>query len=190
MALTVGDRPIRPLTADEVMAMVAAGILGEDDRVELLLGALTAVSPKSAEHGSVIARLVRWLIASDPDERYEVRTEHPLRVPDRTSLPEPDVVVVPCGPSSEHPTTAVLVIEVAASSLATDTEVKPALYATAGVPEYWVVDLVRREVIKFTQPADGRYDEVVRHRPPEHVRPVSVAVEAPVDLARVFSGRR
>jgi len=82
MALTVGDRPIRPLTVQDV-------------RVQL-----------------------------------------PLRVPDATSLPEPDVAVVARDDLTiSHPRTALLVIEVAESSLPVDTTVKPALYAAAGVPD-------------------------------------------------------
>ena len=141
MALTVGDRPVRPLTQDDVLRMVEVGILGEEDRVELLDGVLTEVSPKSVEHGTIIARLVRWLITSDPGARYEVRTEHPLLVPDRRSLPEPDIAVVAGAAGTEHPATALLVIEVAVSSLRVDRTVKAGLYAGAGVPEYSVVDL-------------------------------------------------
>lgn len=157
MALTVGDRPIHPLTADDVIRMVDAGILGEDDRVELLGGVLTEVSPKSPEHGTVIARLVRWLVASDPDGRYDVRTEHPLLVADRRSLPEPDIAVVERGAAAGHPTTALLVVEVAVSSLVADTQVKAPLYAGAAVPEYWVVDVPGRRLVRFTDPAEGGY---------------------------------
>jgi Uma2 family endonuclease len=158
MPLTVGDRPIRPLTAEEVMRMVETGILGEDDRVELLGGVLTEVSPKSAEHGVVIARLVRWLVASDPTERYLVQTEHPVLVPDRTSLPEPDVAVLPSGGDvRRHPPGALLVVEVTVSSLRVDSEVKPPLFAAAKVPEMWVVEPRRRRVIRFTEPGPGGY---------------------------------
>ena len=138
MALDIGDREVRPLTADEVLRMVDAGILGEDDRVELLGGVLTRVSPKGRAHEAVKERLIRWLAAGLADGRYAVRAESGLAVPDRTSLPEPDVAVFEAGHDElELPETALLVVEVAVTSLRTDTEVKPGLYAAAGVQEYW-----------------------------------------------------
>ena len=134
MALTVGDRDLRPLTADEVLRMVELGILSADEPVELLHGVLTRVSPKSPRHETVKVRLQRWLAPGVVAGAHEVRVEAPILVPDRTSLPEPDIAVVaPGGDPLLHPTTATLVIEVAASSPRTDTAVKPALYAQAGV---------------------------------------------------------
>ena len=157
MPLTLGDREVRPLTADEVLRMVEAGILAEDEPVELLHGVLTAVSPKSPAHGVVMVRLGRWLAPLTVAGKHDVRTEHPLIVPDRTSLPEPDIAVVERDDRTiAHPHTALLVIEVAVSSPRTDTTIKPALYAAAGVPELWVVDVAGRCVRVFAEPgADG-----------------------------------
>ena len=75
MALTVGDRPVRPLTQDEVLLMVEAGILGDDEPVELLHGVLTAVSAKTPGHEAVKLRLVRWLAAGAAAGRFDVRIE-------------------------------------------------------------------------------------------------------------------
>jgi len=158
MALPVGDRPVRPLTADEVLRMVDAGILAEDERVELLHGVLTTVSPKSPVHCEVKTRLVRWLAPAVAGGRYDLRVEGPLVVPDRTSLPEPDIAVVERdGPAGHHPTTALLVVEVAVTSITTDTAIKPALYAAAGVPELWVVDVPGRRLRVFADPAPDGY---------------------------------
>jgi len=186
--LTIGDREIRPLTADDVLRMVAAGILSEDEPVELLHGALTRVSPKSPAHGAVLARLVRWLLASGLPAGLDVRTEHPLVVPDRTSLPEPDVaVVVPGGDPHRHPTSALLVVEVSVSSLRADLSVKPALYAAAGVPELWVVDVPGRRVERFRDPDGRHYASRSTHVPPERLRPVAVDVP-PLDLGELLAG--
>lgn len=183
----VGERTVHPLTADDVIRMVEVGILDEDDRVELLDGVLTEVSPKSADHGTAIARLVRWLVAADPAERYEVRTEHPFLVPDRRSLPEPDVAVVERRATGGHPATALLVIEVAVTSLRTDTQVKPGLYAAAGVPESWVVDVPGRRVHRFTEPTEDGYahrtvQEVGETLTPQHVQ------APPLALTELFAG--
>lgn len=188
MALTVGDRDVRPLTADEVMAMVEAGILAEDEPVELLHGALVAVSPTSPAHEAIKARLLRWLARGDGAERYELRIEGALVVPDRTSLPEPDLMVLPAVQDpARHPTTALLVVEVAVSSLATDTTIKPALYAAAGVPELWVVDVGAERLEAFGEPQAGEYRERTTHVAPAALVPRRVGV-APLDLAGLFAG--
>jgi Uma2 family endonuclease len=186
MAFTLGDRPIRPLTADEVLRMVEAGILGADRRVELLHGVLTEVSPQKPQHVEAIVRLTRWLDAAIP--RFLVRAQFPLTVPDRTSLPEPDVAVVEPGDYRDaHPEGALLVIEVALSSLAVDMKVKPELYAAAGVPDYWVVDIAAKRVRVFREPGGDGYGSQALLGPDGVAEPVAVDVP-PLDLAGLFRG--
>jgi Uma2 family endonuclease len=185
MALTLGDRPVRPLTADEVLRMVDAGILAAGERVELLQGVLTAVSPEGTQHAEIKARLIRRLA---PFERHVLRVESPLVVPDRTSLPQPDIAVVESGDYSRaHPHSALLVIEVAVSSLATDTRIKPDLYAAADVPDYWVVDIAAKRVRVFREPRGPGYATQVVLGPGGFVEPVAVDVP-PLDLAELFRG--
>jgi Uma2 family endonuclease len=185
MSFVVGDRPVRPLTADEVMRMVDAGILSEDERVELLHGALVELSPKSPEHAEIKARLVEWLYSPG---RHKVRTEDALAVPDRTSLPEPDVAVVERGEYVRaHPATARLVIEIAITLRMIDTKVKPPLYAAAGVPEYWVVDVPAKRVRMFREPGPEGYASETGIGPDGRIEPLAVDVE-PLDLAELFRG--
>jgi Uma2 family endonuclease len=187
MAFVVGDRPVRPLTADEVLRMVQVGILSEDTRVELLHGVLTQVSPMSPQHAEICMRLTRWLDAAVP--RFVVRGRFPLLVPDRTSLPEPDIAVVEPGDYLHvHPDGALLVVEVAYSSLVTDTKIKPELYAAAGVPDYWVVDVEAKRLRVFRDPqAEGGYARETVSGPVGLVEPLAVAVP-PLDLAELFRG--
>ena len=188
MALTVGDRAVRPLTADEVLRMVELGILSEDEPVELLHGVLTEVSPKSPEHEAVKARLNGWLAAGAAAGGYEVRVEGCLVVPDRTSLPEPDLMAVPAGGDPlRHPTTALLVIEVAASSLRTDTRIKSPLYAAAGVRELWVVDVAARRVRVFTEPSASGYAAERAAGREGTIRPRALDVES-LALPDLFAG--
>jgi Uma2 family endonuclease len=188
MALTVGDRAVRPLTADEVLRMVEVGILSEDEPVELLHGVLTEVSAKTPGHEAVKARLNRWLAAGAEARGYEVRVEGCLVVPDRTSLPEPDLMAVPAPTEPRrHPTTALLVIEVAASSLRTDTRIKPPLYAAAGVPELWVIDVKACQLTVFAEPRDGAYASESRAGPEGLVAPRALGIAA-LDLAQLFAG--
>lgn len=186
MALTDGDRDVRPLTADEVLRMVDAGILGEDEPVELLQGVLTAVSPKSPAHGTVKTRLISWLAPVVVEGRCALRVEEPLVVPDGTSLPEPDLAVVEGDIATGHPHTALLVVEVAVTSRTVDLRVKPDLYAGAA-PEYWVVDVTERCVEIFTSPRDGRYTHRGVARAGDQIIPVAVATP-PLDVMALLAG--
>lgn len=187
MALTLADREVRPLTADEALRMVELGILSEDEPVELLHGLLTEKAVKGPDHEGIKRRLSRWLAPLVAAGRYDVLIEGALIVPDRTSLPEPDIMVVEVSDDLRHPTTAHLAIEVAVSSLNIDTTVKPPLYAAAGVPEYWVVDVVARRLEVFGEPGPdgyGRRDTLDRSA---RARLVDVEIE-PLDLVDLFAG--
>jgi Uma2 family endonuclease len=186
MRLTVGDRPVRPLTQDEVLRMVDAGILSEDEPVELLHGVLTAVSAKTPGHEQVKLRLGRWLAPGFADGRYDVRTEAPVAVPDRTSLPEPDLAVVERDDTVAHPATALLVVEVAISSLRVDTTIKPHLYAAAGVPEYWVVEVGERQLRVFADPGPDGYSSTRTVRQ-GMLEPAAVEAD-PLDVAALLAG--
>jgi Uma2 family endonuclease len=117
-----------------------------------------------------------------------VRIADPLVVPDRTSLPEPDIAVVEPGDFlHEHPEGALLVVEVALSSLAIDTQIKPDLYAAAGVPDYWVVDVAAKRVRVFREPGGDGYASRAVLGPDGSAAPEAVDVP-PLDLAALFRG--
>ncbi len=122
--------------------MIEAGILGEDEHVQLIDGMLVAMSPQGRPHAFVIQKLNRLLVRALPDD-FEVLTQLPLTLGD-DSEPEPDLAVVharDAASRTEHPTTALLVVEVAGDSLRFDRKSKAALYARAAIPEYWIVNL-------------------------------------------------
>lgn len=184
--LLVGDRPVHPLTAEQVIEAVQAGILPTTHRVELLHGVLVEKVNQGPPHVGVHSLLLRWLFTISDLERLEVRPSWPLRVPDLHSLPEPDLAVVerPDRPS-EHPRSALFVIEVSHTSIRTDTKVKTALYGAAGVPEYWVVDVDARRVIVFTDPTADGYATGREHRTGP-LEPRHLDVE-PIDVAALFA---
>ena len=186
MAFVLGDRPVRPLTADEVLGMVEAGILSPKERIELLHGVLTEKAVKTPGHEELKMRLMRWL---DPTaDGHRVRIEAAFVVPDRTSLPEPDIAVVaPKNYARAHPSAALLVIEVAVSSLRIDTTVKAALFAAADVPDRWVVDVDAKRLRIFREPVPGGYATEIVRGPDGYAEPLSVDVP-PLDLAEVFEG--
>ena len=188
MELTVVDRPVRRLTIDEAMRMLDAGVLHDAKRLELLRGVLTEKPMKGPEHLAVEDRLHRWLAPGVAADRYVVRTGAGVAVPDRVSLPEPDFAVVPIGNyAKSRPKVTLLAIEVAVSSLKMDMTFKPALYAEAGIPEYWVVDARHRKVEVFQAPVDDAYATRRTYEAPGTLTPQAIHVE-PLDLAELFAG--
>lgn len=147
-------------TVDDVMQMVAAGILDEDDRIELIEGDLLAMSPQDPPHASVIQRLTARLIAAF-GAGYCVRAQLPLAISDR-SLPEPDLVVARGDERAydqRHPggRDTVLVIEVSWSSRQRDLR-KAEIYGSGGVPVYWRFDVESRRLETYGElAADGTY---------------------------------
>ena len=185
MALALGSQKLHRLTVDDVARMLEAGVLTEDTPVELLEGMLVEMTPKVPTHTGILTRLDRWLLPIRLAGVYDVRIEQPLAVPDPSSLPEPDLAVVErVTDLSVHPTTALLVIEVAVTSQVVDTTVKPALYAAAGVPEYWVVDVPARRIEIRSAPAGGSYGSLEVRGPGDAVRPAGLELPRldPADL--------
>lgn len=163
MVMAATQNPLentRSFTADEVARMVEVGILGEDEPLELIEGKLVLVTPQGPPHSGLTTLLLRRLLALY-SESFSVRAGCPLEVGGQ-SLPEPDLAVAAVADSdllTRHPRgdEAVLVIEVARTSHAMD-RLKAGIYARAGVPVYWLVDVPakRIEVHEAPQP-DGRY---------------------------------
>ena len=128
------------LTAERYMSLVDEGVLGPDDRVELLEGIIVAREPQTPWHASGV-RCVFDVLASALGSRALVTQQSPF-VAGRRSVPEPDVFVVPGtwrDYLSRHPDTAHLVVEVSDTTLVQDRLTKAGVYAGAGVPEYWIV---------------------------------------------------
>ena len=157
---------VHRFTVDQYYQMGEAGILGEDERLELIDGQIIAMSPISSFHASVVNKLTQWLLLQHTG-KYQISVQNPLRLND-FSEPEPDLMLVDVAPdfyAQAHPTPAQVqvVIEVADSSLEFDQEVKGKLYAQHAVPEYWVINLPQKQVEIYTRPQHGFYlDKTVR----------------------------
>jgi Uma2 family endonuclease len=144
----------------EYHQLIESGGFDEDSRVELIDGVIADMSPKTAEHENAITWLTRWLISAVDPARYEVGVQRALTL--ERSEPEPDLAVIPAdAPRPYHPGTAALVIEVAVSSQDRDLRQKPVLYAHAGIPEYWVVNLAAARVVVHRHPTETGYEEIV-----------------------------
>jgi Uma2 family endonuclease len=146
---TVGPRPWKWSRED----YDRLGELGLFDgrRVQLIFGEIIEMGKQGWPHAAALLRLVevmRRVFASG----FWVSEQKPF--PIRGSEPEPDLAIIPgrFEDYTDHPTVAVLLIEVADSSLFLDTTTKAELYATAGVREYWVIDLENRQLLVFRDP--------------------------------------
>jgi Uma2 family endonuclease len=122
-------------------------------KAELLEGEIVVTSPQGPLHFSSLERVARVLAVLLPDP-YAVRSQGPLDLGLHTE-PEPDVVVVPARPdnyASAHPQTALLIVEVSDTTLASDRARKGSLYARAGIRDYWIVNLVDRRLEVYRNP--------------------------------------
>lgn len=163
--------PTRPLRRVEYDRLVELGAF-QDERIELLEGRLVVMSPQGAAHAWVVERLTELLVIA-LQRRARVRPQLPLALSD-LSEPEPDLAVVEPGDDlAEHPSSALLVVEVAESSVRRDRDVKALLYAQGDVAEYWLVDLVEETVTVHRGRLEGRYRDVSSARRGDTVAPVA-----------------
>jgi Uma2 family endonuclease len=134
-------------------------------------------------------RLMTWLARGLDPQTYGVSPAGPVRVADPHSLPEPDLSVnLVGGDPYEHPRGALFAVEVSVSSVRTDLNIKSALYAATGIPEYWVVDVAKCRLVVFTDPSNDGYKTRTEHTTGE-VAPRDLPI-APLDLAGLFAGLR
>lgn len=145
------EDPIHRLDVESYDRMVDSGAL-EGAHLELLDGLLVGVSPQSPAHAAVVEALTEHFAHSG----LCMRVQLPLRIPPDCE-PEPDIALLAQRPpAGAHPSTALLVVEVAVNSHRLDRGRKAERYAQADVPTYWLVDVPGRAVEVRTQPgADG-----------------------------------
>jgi len=159
-SFAIPDLPIWQMSVEQYHAMIQAGILTEDDRLELLDGWLVPKMSKNPRHVLVLELLAQQLQALLPAGWY-LRRQEPITLPE--SEPEPDLCVVRGTPRTylDHhpePQDVGLVVEVADTTLAVDRGRKLSIYARAQLPEYWIINLARSCMDVYRHPiisADG-----------------------------------
>jgi len=169
--------------------MGEAGVFGEDDRGELLDGHIYATSPIGSEHAACVRRLNR-LFQKRVGTSALVSVQNPIRLDD-ASEPDPDLALLRSQDdayAAEHPGSeaVMLVVEVADTSLAFDREVKLPLYADAGIPEVWFVDLASSEVHAYRPPEADRYAEHETVGPGETARVTELSSPSPVSTDEIL----
>ena len=173
-----GEQPdvlagVRLFNVDEYLDMEKAGILHEDDQVELIDGKVIIMAPIGNHHQSGTDWL-NMLLAPTLVGRAIVRIQGSIRLHLR-SAPEPDVAVLRLRSVDDnrpyYPEDIYFVIEVADSSLEYDSGPKLARYAAVGIPEVWVANLRVREVTVYADPSGSGYATVATYRPGDSISP-------------------
>lgn len=164
---TVPPESLRPLKRAEYDRLVAMGAFGEE-RLELLYGRLVAMSPQGNEHVYSVRRFNTILLPALLG-RAQVQIQGPVAASDE-SEPEPDVAVLTLDDFlDDHAHDAYLIVEVADSSRKRDLNLKSQLYAQMGISDYWVLDLVKRELVVHRDPGSDRYREIRTFGPGDSV---------------------
>lgn len=176
------------LTVDDYYRLAGEGRLADDRRFELLDGALFEMPPIGLPHALLVALVYRELARAAGDELF-IFSQLPIRVSDR-SEPQPDHVLLrmPESRYAQHlpgPNDALLVVEVSVTSLRYDATIKQRVYARAGIPEYWIVDAVAREIIRHRKPIGDAYTLVDRHA--ADLLPISGLARGQFDVRKLFS---
>jgi Uma2 family endonuclease len=178
----------RLFTTTEYERMVQAGILGEDERLELLDGEVRAMSPIGSRHVACVNRL-NTLLNLHVRGQAIVSIQNPIRLSDY-SEPEPDIAVLHVRDdyyASALPTAddVLLIIEVADTSLEYDREDKLPRYAAALIAEVWIIDLEHNTIERYIRPLHDRYAESATFLPGEMVA-TNLLTPLIVDVAHIF----
>jgi Uma2 family endonuclease len=177
----------RRFSREEYYRMAEVGILGEDDRVELIEGEIVRMSPIGDRHVAFVMNLGR-LLTLRLGERAFVSVQSPVVLTADTE-PQPDLAVLRPRAYKErkpHADDVLLLIEAAETSLAYDRTTKLRLYARADVPEYWIVDCTGEAVEVYRNPTEDRYHDSSRFAAPASLR-LQAFPDTELTLAEIFA---
>jgi Uma2 family endonuclease len=174
----------RRFTVSEYHQMAEAGILTEDDRIELIEGEIIEMSPIGSWHSGILMRLNRLFMRTYDDVAL-VSIQNPIQLSDDTE-PQPDVTLLRLEPDyytshTPEPEDVLLVMEIADTSVAYDRGVKAGLYARSGIAEYWLIDLKAATVTVYREPGSDGYATSRIVRRGEQIAPVAFP-ERPVTV--------
>jgi Uma2 family endonuclease len=181
--------PRKRWTREQCAPLEASGLF-EREKLELIDGELIGKRGKNRPHVQAFSKMQRWLVQTFGWDF--VNAEAPIDVCPEDNVwnePEPDLIVLNREYTAFHSNPRsrdlALVLEIADTTLKFDLTVKAALYARAGIAEYWVVDATGRRLIAHRSPAAGRYTSVVAYAEEEAIAPLA-APRASFRPAEVF----
>ena len=184
VALRQDEIPVRRWSVDDFHRLYELGVVTDDDRVELLEGLIVEMAPITDEHQDAVDVLNRHITRAT---EHLVRVQGPLTFPEERSRPQPDLSVFPLdAPRPVHASQALLVVEVAVTSHVVDRKVKAPLYARAGIPEYWLVDVPAACVEVRRRPEGDEYADLAVLRGGDALVPAAFEVP-PLEVARLLA---
>jgi|SRR5262245_41685880 len=168
-----GLPPRRAFNVEDIRRMIEAGVLREDERMELIEGEIVMMSAKSIAHDNIKNALLVAFARVVPDGLY-VAVECTLQLAEDI-LVEPDIAIIsrevykadPKSFARPRPEHMHLFVEIAVSGMSYDREVKARLYARHGIREYWVIDGNERRTFVHTAPSGDGWSSIVERGPDE-----------------------
>ena len=162
----------RLINVEEYYKMAEVGILKPEDRVELIDGEIYRTSPIGSQHAAIIDYLAMKLNETFKHNAI-VRVQNPLRIDDNNE-PEPDITLIKYRAdfyAAAHPVPneVLAVVEVAGSSIRFDKDIKSLLYASCGIPEYWIINMNEDQLEVFSDPKGGNYAQNRLYGPADDV---------------------
>ncbi len=194
--------PLVPISADLYQQMIERGILLEGAPIELIDGLLVRKDRSARgenlmnygrQHALLLKRRFRWLSGWCDAIGYSLQNQSPVTL-NEFSVPEPDLSIVR-GTEEDYreghlgPNDVLLLIEIADSSVSTDRSTKQRLYASAGIPVYWIVNIPDSQVEVYEQPdaASGKYQPPTIYRAGQTVRFSLAGQSIDIDVTRFFA---
>ncbi|MCS7208684.1 MAG: Uma2 family endonuclease [Fimbriimonadales bacterium] len=163
------------------------GFFDDERKYELIEGDIYPMTPEGPEHASIGSEIAYQFIRRDT-AAWHARVEKPLRLGENELVP--DLAIVPGRPRdylAQHPTTALLMVEIAYASLPKDQTLKLRLYAQGGIPEYWIVNLQDRRSEVYREPAGDAYKAVRYYTLDEVITPL-FAPDWAIPVSDLFGG--
>jgi hypothetical protein len=141
--------------------MATTGIFGEDDRVELIDGEIVTMTPIGSRHAGAVNRLLNLFLPLQAAQTTQLSIQNPIRLSEH-SEPQPDLALLRSrldfyASSHPRPQDVFLIVEVAETSAGSDRQIKLPLYAKAGIPEVWLIDLMAEQIEVFRDPGPTGY---------------------------------
>lgn len=164
-------------SSERYLELIASGVLGPSDKVELINGIITAMSPAGPEHSYVVMQLTELFAP--------VLATHKLLVQGTVHIAsgqifDPDLAVIQRRDDDRYkhlhpgPDDITLIVEAAVSSVKRDAQIKMPIYAAAGIPEYWIADIENQTLIVHREPTDSGYGLIQKYTGESTVSPVTI----------------
>ncbi len=165
--------------------MGKTGILKADENVELINGEIYTLTPIRSNHAGIVKRLPALLFRSF-DEMAIISVQDPIHI-NQWNEPEPDIALLELRPDNyfeahPNPSDVLMIAEVSDTSYDFDRNVKLPLYASAGIPVYWIIDLSENYIEAYEEPMDDRYRKRTFYAPDDQI----IFMEKPFDISEIL----